>query len=280
MPYASSSDGIRIHYQEFGRTDGEPLLLVQGLGADSGSWLLQRYPFGSRHRCVAPDNRGVGRSDKPAGPYDLEQMADDLVAVLDEAGIASAHVVGVSMGGILAQILAVRHPERVRSLVLSCTACHHHQWRIELLEHWADIARNQGMRALLGENLRWIVGNRSLRRFWPAMRLVGPVALDISADAFVAQVDAILGTDDVLRHELSAIDVPTLVIVGSQDVLTPLGDSEELAELVPGARLAVVRGGAHGFMVEKAGHFNATILDFLDDVIEAVATPATLRDAG
>jgi 3-oxoadipate enol-lactonase len=280
VPYTTSSDGARIHYQEFGRTDGESLLLVQGLGADSGSWLLQRYPFGSRHRCVAPDNRGVGRSDKPAGPYVLEQMADDLVAVLDEAGIASAHVVGVSMGGILAQILAVRHPERVRSLVLSGTACHHHPWRVELLEHWADIARNQGMRALLGENLRWIVGNRSLRRFWPAMRLVGPVALDISADAFVAQVDAILGTDDVLRHELSAIDVPTLVIVGSQDVLTPLGDSEELAELIPGARLAVVRGGAHGFMVEKSGHFNKTILEFLDDVIEAAETPATLRDAG
>jgi 3-oxoadipate enol-lactonase len=71
-----------------------------------------------------------------------------------------------------------------------------------------------------------------------------------------------------------------LVIVGSQDVLTPLGDSEELAELIPGARLAVVRGGAHGFMVEKSGHFNKTILEVLDDVIEAAETPATLRDAG
>ena len=279
MPYATSDDGTRIHSQHFGRSDGEPLLLIQGLGADSGSWLLQRYPFGSRYRCIAPDNRGVGRSDKPDGPYDLEQMANDLVAVLDEAGVESAHVAGVSMGGILAQILAVRHPERVRSLVLSCTACHHHPWRVELLESWAELARTQGMRAFLGENLRWIVGSRSLRRFWPAMRLVGPVAFDISAEAFVAQIDAILGTDDVLRHELGSIDVPTLVIVGSQDVLTPLGDSEELADLIPGARLAVVRGGAHGFMVEKAGPFNATILQFLDDVTEVAAAPAW-RDAG
>ena len=74
MPYATSNDGTRIHYQQFGRPDGQPLLLVQGLGADSGSWLLQRYPFGSQYRCIAPDNRGVGRSDKPAGPYDLEQI--------------------------------------------------------------------------------------------------------------------------------------------------------------------------------------------------------------
>lgn len=279
MPYATSNDGTRIHYQQFGRPDGQPLLLVQGLGADSGSWLLQRYPFGSQYRCIAPDNRGVGRSDKPAGPYDLEQMANDLIAVLDEAGIESAHVAGVSMGGILAQFLAVRYPERVRSLVLSCTACHHHPWRIELLENWAELARTKGMRAFLGENLRWIVGSRSLRRFRPAMRLFGPVAFDISAEAFVAQIDAILNADETLRYELTSLDVPTLVIVGSQDVLTPLGDSEELAALIPGARLAVVRGGAHGFMVEKAGHFNSTILDFLHEVSESAAAPATLRDA-
>jgi 3-oxoadipate enol-lactonase len=273
MPQVIVPDGTRIHYQRFGRTDGEPLLLIQGLGADSGSWLLQRFPFGGDHRCIAPDNRGAGRSDVPPGPYDLEVMAADLLAVLDAEGIDSTHVVGVSMGGILAQILAVRHPERVRSLVLSCTACHHHRWRIELLEEWAELARTRGMGGFVDHGLRWIVGSRSMRRFWPAMRLFGPVAFDISADAFVAQVEAILATDDTLRGELVDIDVPTLVIVGSQDVLTPLGDSEELAELIPGARLAVVRGGAHGYMVEKAGAFNATVLDFLGEVAGAEQLP-------
>ncbi|HET8931541.1 MAG TPA: alpha/beta fold hydrolase, partial [Acidimicrobiales bacterium] len=213
-------------------------------------------------------------SDVPPGPYDLEVMAADLLAVLDSEGIESTHIVGVSMGGILAQILAVRYPERVRSLVLSCTACHHHQWRIDLLEEWAEAARTTGMRAFLGDGLRWIVGSRSMRRFWPAMRLFGPIAFDISAEAFVAQIEAILATDDGLRAELVDIDVPTLVIVGSQDVLTPLGDSEELAALIPGARLAVVRGGAHGFMVEKASAFNSTILDFLDEVVAADQAPS------
>ncbi len=268
MPEVTVADGTRIRYQRFGRTDAEPLLLIQGLGADSGGWLLQRFPFGGRFRCIAPDNRGAGRSDVPDGPYDLEVMADDLVAVLDAEEIDAAHVVGVSMGGCLAQILAVRHPGRVRSLVLSCTACHHHPWRVELLEQWAEVARTKGMRAFLGDGLRWLVGSRSLRRFWPAMRLFGPVAFDISPEAFVAQIDAILAMDDAIRVELTSIDLPTLVIVGSQDVLTPLGDSEELAELIPGARLAVVNGGAHGFMVEKAGVFNATILDFLEGVVD------------
>ncbi len=267
MPDVTTADGTRIHYQRFGRPDGEPVVLIQGLGADSGSWLLQRFPFGKRYRCIAPDNRGAGRSDVPEGPYDLEVMATDVLAVMDAEGVGSAHVVGVSMGGILAQILAVRHPERVRSLVLSCTACHHHPWRVQLLEEWAEAARTVGMSAFLGDGLRWIVGSRSLRRFWPAMRLFGPLAFDISAEAFVAQIEAILAMDDSLRHELVDIDVPTLVIVGSQDVLTPLADSEELVAHIPGARLAVVRGGAHGFMVEKAGAYNATILDFLDEAV-------------
>lgn len=269
MPEVIAADGTAIHYQSFGRPDGEPLLLIQGLGADSGGWLLQRFPFGGRYRCIAPDNRGAGRSDVPEGPYDLEVMAQDLVAVLDAEEIDSAHVLGVSMGGIIAQVLAVRHPERVRSLVLSCTACRHHPWRRELLAQWAEAARTLGMRTFLGDGLRWIVGSRSLRRFWPAMRLFGPVAFDISAEAFVAQIEAILNTNDALRHELTMVQVPTLVIVGSQDVLTPLGDSEELAALIPDARLAVVHGGAHGFMVEKAGAFNSTILEFLDAVVES-----------
>ncbi len=266
MPEVTTTDGTRIHYQRFGSPDGEPLLLIQGLGADSGGWLLQRFPFGKNYRCIAPDNRGAGRSDVPAGPYDLEVMATDLLAALDAEGIGSTHVIGVSMGGILAQVLAVRYPDRVRSLVLSCTACRHHQWRIDLLEEWAAAARTSGMRSFMGDGLRWIVGSRSMRRFWPAMRLFGPIAFDISAEAFVAQIEAILAMDDGLRAELCGIDVPTLVIVGSQDVLTPLGDSEELAAMIPGARLAVVRGGAHGFMVEKAGAFNETVLGFLDDV--------------
>lgn len=274
MPDVIVRDGTRIHYQRFGRHDGEPVVLIQGLGADSSSWLLQRFPFGKQYRCVAPDNRGAGRSDVPPGPYDLEVMADDVLSVMDAEGIDSAHIVGVSMGGILAQILGVRHPERVRSLVLSCTACHHHPWRRQLLEEWAEAARTVGMSAFLGDGLRWIVGSRSMRRFWPAMRLFGPIAFDISADAFVAQIEAILAMDDALRHELDTIAVPTLVIVGSQDVLTPLADSEELTAHIAGARLAVVRGGAHGFMVEKAGVYNATILEFLDGVVAAQAAPS------
>ena len=264
MPFTRASDGTRIHYDVFGRRGGEPVLMLQGLGADSKGWLLQRGAIARRYKGIAVDNRGVGRSDRPAGPYDLAEMAGDAVAVLDAAGVESAHVMGASMGGILAQILAVTHPERVRSLVLACTACRQVPWRRELLEEWAAVAEAQGMRAFAQRNLRWLVGPRSLRRFWPAFGILGPLAVSASPHAFVAQARAILAADDSLRFELANIGGPTLVIVGSQDILTPLADSEELASLIPGAELAVVRGGAHGFMVEHAGTFNRVVVDFLE----------------
>ena len=113
--------------------------MIQGLGADKHGWTLQRLALAPGYRTVALDNRGAGRSDKPHGPYSLEQMADDAMAVLDDAGIESAHIVGASMGGAIAQIVALKHPERVRSLTLACTACRNHPWRRELL---GELGRN------------------------------------------------------------------------------------------------------------------------------------------
>jgi 3-oxoadipate enol-lactonase len=240
--------------------------MIQGLGADMSGWAFQRVAFAGSYRTIALDNRGAGRSDKPVGPYSLEQMADDAIAVLDKAGIERAHVMGASMGGAIAQILAVKHPERVRSLVLACTACRHHPWRRELLASWADVAEHQGMRQLARVAMRFLVEPRSFRRFGPALGLMGPFALAAPGYAFAAQIGAILDTDDALRLALPFLNVPTLVVVGNQDILTPRGDSEELAELIPGAELVVIAGAAHGLMVEHASTFNRVVLDFLATV--------------
>jgi 3-oxoadipate enol-lactonase len=274
MGWVHTSDGIRIRVDVYGPGDGEPLLMIQGLGADSRGWIAQRRHFARRYRVITFDNRGVGRSDKPAGPYDLERLALDAVEVLDALEIDSAHVMGASMGGVLAQVLAVRNPHRVRSLVLACTACRHLAWRRELLAEWADLAERRGMRAFAATNLRWLVGSRSLRRFWPAFSALSSVFMSASVPTFVAQVEAILGMDDSLRDRLPDVAVPTLVLVGSQDILTPQADSEELAELIPDAELAIVRGGAHGFMIEAAGAFNRAVAGFLDDVVASRAAIA------
>lgn len=277
MAEVVAADGTRIHYEQWGRPDRPPLLLIQGLGADSRGWIRQRRALSSAFSCVLVDNRGVGGSEAPAGPYDLEVMAADALAVLDELGIERAHVMGASMGGVLAQIIGVRHPDRAASLVLACTACRHLRWRRDLLEEWKETVLTGGMGALIPTAARWLVGPRSLRRLWPAIGLLGPLgplALSTPPEAFAAQIDAILSLTDDVRFELRSVDVPTLVLVGSQDILTPLGDSEEIASLVPGAELAVVGGGAHGFMFEHAAVFNRTVRSFLDRVVARAAGPA------
>lgn len=266
MPVTHAADGTEIAYALAGRRDGEPLLMVHGLGADTRGWALQKRALQGRYRLVMVDNRGVGRSGRPDGPYDIEVMAADALAALDDAGYGSAHVMGASMGGIIAQAMVVRHPERVRSLTLACTACHHFGWRRELLAEWAEQAQTWGMREFVRRNLQWMVGPRSLRRTWPALAVLGPLAFNVPAASFVAQIQAILAMDDGLRDELTQVDVPTQVLCGSQDVLTTQGDSEEIASLIPGARLAVVRGGAHLFMVEQSGAYNTIVKDFLAEV--------------
>lgn len=263
MTYVRATDGIRLQYSVTGRPGRPPVVMIQGLGADKHLWDLQRLALAPWYHTVALDNRGAGRSDKPFGKYSLAQMAEDVISVMDHADVNDAHIVGASMGGVISQILAVLHPERVRSLTLACTACRHAPWRRELLARWAQVAETDGTAAMTSEAARWVIGGRSLRRISPAVGMFGPLALQRPPHAFAAQVGAILDADDNLADHLREISVPALVIVGNQDILTPRGDAEELAELIPTAELVVISGAAHGFMIEHASTFNRILLEFL-----------------
>jgi 3-oxoadipate enol-lactonase len=275
----TADDGVDIAYDVWGRRDGPPVLLIQGLGTDSRGWALQRMAFGRHFRCFAPDNRGVGHTGQPPRPYSLEQMGRDALAVLDAEGVTSAHVIGASMGGVIAQIIGVMHPERTRSLVLACTSCRHHPWRRELLQEWADTVQERGAAGLGDDGLRWLVGPRLRRRFGMWLNILARILLNSDPDGFAAQVQAILDAPDELRFELRQLRVPVLVITGSQDALTPIGDAEELAEMIPYAQLVELRGAAHGLMVESPNAFNDAVLDFLErvsaldaGVVDAAAT--------
>jgi len=269
MPYARATDGIRLHYEVLGRSSATPVLMIQGLGADKHGWDMQRLPLAMQYRVIALDNRGAGRSDKPFGHYSLEQMAADAIAVLDQVGVEKAHIVGASMGGAITQIIGLKYPERVLSLTLACTACRNHPWRRELLNSWATAATEKGVGAMTREAARWVIGPRSFRRLVPAFGWLGPLAMGRTSHAFVAQVKAILDVDDAISEQLVDVKAPTLVLVGNQDILTPRGDSEEIAERMPNAELVVISGAAHGFMVEHASTFNKVLLEFLGRVTRA-----------
>ena len=262
MPTARAGDGAGIYYETWGQRGGEPLLLIPGLTADLRIWACQRMVFGRRYRCIALDNRGSGRSDKPPGPYSVAQMTDDALAVLDAERVESAHVLGYSMGSFAAGDLALIHPERVRSLVLAGTTCRHHEWRRELLTSWVEVAQTRGVPVMVRRASRWLLGPAG-QRFGVAIGLLWPLLLSQPAHAFAAQVEALLELSDEAAVGLAAINAPTLVLVGGEDRLTPPADAEEVAALIPGSSLAVIPGAGHGLMVEAAPDFNAAVLTFL-----------------
>jgi 3-oxoadipate enol-lactonase len=277
MPWVRRPDGTQIHAQITGRGDAPPVLLIQGLGMNKNGWTVQRIAMATKFRTIAMDNRGAGRSSMPDSPFTLEEMADDAVAVLDHYEVRDAHIVGASMGGAIAQVVGVKYPERVRSLTLACTACRNQPWRAELLRHWADTATTRGLRQWADESARWLIGPRSFRRLAPAIGWLGPFATFRPSRGFTAQVSAILDTDDSLVAELGRITAPTLVIVGNQDILTPRGDSEEIAERIAHAELVVISGAAHGLMVEHATTFNEVVIDFISRAEHLARTLAEAR---
>ncbi len=267
MPHVHAADGTSIHYDNFGRTDGEPLVMIMGLAVDRWGWVRQRVSLGRRFRCIAIDNRGSGLSDKPAGRYDLVTMVDDVCAVLDAEGIESAHVMGYSLGGVISQGMGVLRPDRVRSLVLASTACRVQAWRHDLMSEWVELLETGGVSAFARENLRWIAAARYVRWVAPIAPLFAPLMVRAPKQGVAGQIAVITDIDEAMTDQLGEITVPTLIVVGSQDILTPVADSEEIKHRIPHATLKVISGAAHGLVVTRASAFNRAVSDFHTEVL-------------
>src|SRR5438093_12499989 len=271
-------DSIELYYEEHGR--GDPLLLIMGLAADSTAWLFQVPDFAERYRTITFDNRGVGRSSKPPGPYTIHQMADDAAGLLDALRVARAHVLGVSMGGMIAQELALRHPERVRGLVLACTYPEpdveaERQREFGIGQFGGTVTASGEMRIDLSaldplmffQHLLPRVFNQSfLDRELPRLMQLSAGALHygFSMHAILGQVAAVMGHKATDRLHLIA--APTLVITGDADLLISPANPDLLARSIPGAKLVKVAGGSHGFNFETPEIFNRAVLDFLAGV--------------
>jgi pimeloyl-ACP methyl ester carboxylesterase len=266
---------VDIWYEQHGR--GDPLLLVMGLAADSTAWMFQVPEFSRRYRTIVFDNRGVGRSSKPTGPYTIHEMADDAVGLLDVLDVPRAHVVGVSMGGMIAQEIALRHPARVRGLVLACTfpepdAAAERQRQFSLLQLGGRVIAGGEVQIDLStidpfaffQNLLPTVFNQTfIDRELPKLIEIfgGALQYGFSMEAILGQVQAIMGHRATDRlHQIAA---PTLVITGDADRLVSPANSDLLAREIPGATLVKIGGGSHGFNFETPEIFNRAVLDFL-----------------
>ncbi len=262
MPHINAP-GFRMYYETHG--SGFPLLLINGLGSDHLEWLFQVPAFAPHFTVVVFDNRGTGKSDVPPGPYTTAQMADDAAALLDTLKIARAHVLGVSLGGMIAQEVALRHPDRVDGLVLGCTGPGGTLSIRPTPEAMAAFVNADG-------------GNpeSNLRRMIPFLYTEGclkerPREIDdfirrrlenpTPPEGYVAQLAAAVSHDASGR--LERIRARTLVITGDADRLVHPENSRRIAERIPGATLVVVPGAPHRLFAETADVFNREVLSFL-----------------
>ncbi len=263
MPEIQLND-VRLYYESHG--EGAPLVLIPGFGNGLWIWFKQVPHFARRFRTVVFDPRGVARSEPRDEALSVRDIADDVAALLDALGLRSAHVVGASFGGFVAQEFALNHPGRVRSLVLACTSYGGARHVPPSAATLQSIASTKGL------NTEERVRENLLLAFTPgyverepaeverviALRAENPVAEHV----YQRQLQAAVAFDASAR--VAGIDRPTLVITGDADVIVPPENSRNLAALIPGAELRVVAGGSHTFFIERAEEFNRAVSEFVE----------------
>ena len=260
MPFLDI-DGRSLYYEVHG--DGEPLLCVHGLSVDTLGWALQVPAFSQSHRTVIFDNRDVGQSSYVEGEYEVADMAADALALADELGLETFHLLGISMGGAIAQEIALAAPGRVRTLTLAVTFARGGAWGAKLAELWGTRVREMPHERHIDELMllnhsEEFYENAAGVKYLRDMILQNPNPQ--TPEAFGRQLAASSRHDALER--LPSLEMPVQVIGGERDILVPVWKSAELAELIPGARLTVLERAPHGLPLERAEEFNRLVLDF------------------
>jgi 3-oxoadipate enol-lactonase len=262
----AARNGQEVYYEVHG--GGYPLVLVMGIGYDSSLWKLQQVSALSEHfQVVIFDNRDVGLSSRANEGYTIADMADDVAGLLDELEIPRAHLLGLSMGSMIGQEFALRHPDRLDRLVLCGTGAAPARSAFDPIGIWSWVKSHDASgEAFTAQQFVWLFSSRFLRdevAVRQTLSLLMGNPHPVSADAYGRQAHAYLHHDALAR--LPEIQAPTLVVVGEQDLLTPPWISQEVADAIPGARLEVIRGegASHLVALERPEEFNRLVTGFL-----------------
>lgn len=261
MPFAHVND-IEINYLVEGEGP-ETVVLVNGLADDLLTWVYQVDALvAAGYRVLRFDNRGIGESSKPAGPYTTELFAQDTKALVDHLGITDFHLMGVSMGGMIAQEYALAFPSDLRSLTLACTYAAPGPFCSRMFSLWADMAPVMGVPAVMRDVTLWAFTQRffadresELAEFETAMAYMNQ-----PTSAYLAQLHSIRHHDTVER--ISQITMRTLVLAGEEDILIPVQLSRALHDLIPGSEFRTIPGG-HGCDSEYPDLFNEQFISFI-----------------
>ncbi len=251
-----------LYYEEAGA--GEPLVMVQGLATDHFGWMLQVPELAKHYRVITFDNRDVGQSKQADGPYEIADMARDALSLTERLELDSFHLLGMSMGGAIAQEMALIAPEKLRTLTLVVTFGGGGNWATERARLWYEI------RGLIDRemHLDWLLLFGMSEQFYESpdrveysKQLMRANPHPQSIEAFQRQIDA-SGRHEA-RDRLGSISVPTHVIGAEHDTLVPVWKSKEIADLIPGADYSVMPGAPHALNMERAEEFNAMVLGWL-----------------
>ncbi len=269
MPYAPVGD-IEIYYEIHGPLDAPPLVLIGGWASYRWIWFRQIPVFKKKYKCIVFDNRGAGRSSKPDYPYTVEMFAQDTIGLLDALHIDSAHILGISMGGLIAQQIAISYPKKVRSLII--VSSHFggpNQIRMDertmallIALPTETISKEQAraMRYRATFTPQFLQENKSVIEQidgW-AEKYPTPLYAQVHQSAATAEFDA--------ETQLNQIHAPTLIVHGDNDLAVPPKNAELIAERISESKLVFIKGGAHFSIIEKYEDFNNTVMEFIDEV--------------
>jgi pimeloyl-ACP methyl ester carboxylesterase len=261
-----SSNGQELYYEVHG--EGMPLVLIMGIGADATMWGLHQIPaFSSEFQVIAFDNRDAGRSSKATASYTIADMADDVAGLLEGLEIDRAHLLGHSMGGMIAMEFALRHPERLDKLVLTGTAAGTGRAKFDTVSIMSFVKQHdaEGL-TFAAQQLVWFFSADFLRNHQAVddtLTLLGSNPNPVSPEAFERQANAYARHDALDR--VGKIGAQTLVLTGEQDRLMPPWIGREIAEAIPGAKFHLVEGpgSSHAVLLERPDDYNNVILSFL-----------------
>lgn len=263
MSNYADSNGTKIYYQI--RGEGDPLVLIMGFGADGNVWEKHVAEYEKHFRCIVLDNRGVGLSDQPEGPYTTEMMANDTIAVMDHLGVDKARVAGISMGGAITQQLALNHPNRVQSIALISTWPRFNNYAKIVYENLKKLRVTSKPDDFMELLQLWIFAppfyENGLDDLKEGQAGAASNPKPQTRAGFEGQLDACIHHDTVSR--LSEINIPTLITVGDMDIFTPPAFSEMLHEGIKDSIYISFPEGGHVHHWEDLGRFNRVTTEFL-----------------
>jgi len=248
-----------------GSASAPPVVLIMGWGGDHTAWAFQTPVLAAEFDVIALDNRGAGQSDAPDQPFTLADMADDVAGLMDGLGVAAAHISGASMGGMIAQELALRHPARVLTLQLHCTTPTVDGYGHVVIDNFLRAKAQWDAEQFVRFSLPWLLTRQTFAEHpefvetWIQRSVEYPH--QTSLVGLSRQADAIRGHDT--RARLPALRVPTLITTGTEDILVAPAASDALHTLIPGSELRRIAGGAHMHFIEQFAAFNEICLEFL-----------------